>query len=62
MFGKRVRDEGGISTPEYLCRRIQGVGRRVAGERGGRIANQVSESLGLGRIDICDDLKCPNCN
>ena len=62
MFGKKIREEDGISTQEYLCRRIQGVGRQVAGDRGGRAANAVTGALGLGRIDICDDPNCPNCS
>lgn len=62
MLGKKIRKEDGISTPEYLCRRAQQAGRAVAGDRGGRVANAVTGAIGLGRIEICDDPNCPNCN
>lgn len=46
---------------EAIARRLQQAGRTVAGERGSRIANGISEAIGCGRIEICDDPNCPNC-
>lgn len=51
----------GASAPERVSRHLQAAGQRVAGERGGRIANRVSEAIGCGRIDLCDNPDCPNC-
>lgn len=50
-----------MSGRELIARRLQQAGRNVAGERGGRIANRVSEAIGCGRIDLCNDPNCPNC-
>ncbi|WP_318201064.1 hypothetical protein [Streptomyces sp. SCL15-4] len=50
-----------MSTRELTARRLQQIGRTVAGERGGRVANRVSEAIGCGRIELCDDPSCPNC-
>lgn len=46
---------------EVIARRLQQAGRAVAGERGSRAANAVSQVLGCGRIEICNDPSCPNC-
>jgi hypothetical protein len=58
---QRNRDSEAMSTRELTARRIQQIGRNLAGDRGGRIANRVSEAIGCGRIDLCDDPNCPNC-
>lgn len=50
-----------MSARELIARRLQQVGWNVAGERGSRIANRVSEAIGCGRIELCDDPACPNC-
>ena len=60
MFG-RSRDTDAMSARELTARRLQQVGRSLAGERGSRIANKVSEAIGCGRIELCDDPDCPNC-
>jgi hypothetical protein len=40
MFGRQAREENDMSAPEYISRRLQGAGRQVAGETGGRIAKR----------------------
>ncbi|MFJ5973539.1 hypothetical protein [Streptomyces sp. NPDC093060] len=60
MF-RRNSDAEPMSAQERTARRLQQVGRNLAGERGGRIANRVSEAIGCGRIEFCDDPNCPNC-
>jgi hypothetical protein len=60
-MSRRDRDNKGASASELTSRHLQRIGRTVAGERGSRIANRVSEAIGCGRIDICDDPNCPNC-
>jgi len=57
MFGLRIND----SQAERISRRLQATGRRLAGERGGRIANAVSEAIGCGRVTYCDNPTCLNC-
>ena len=52
---------GGTTRREQVARHLQAAGRQVAGERGGRVANRVSEALGCGRIDTCDDPTCQDC-
>lgn len=52
---------GGTSRREQVARHLQAAGRQVAGERGSRIANRVSEAIGCGRINICDDPTCEDC-
>lgn len=46
---------------ERVCRRLQQAGLTVAGERGGRVANRISEAIGAGRIELCADPDCPDC-
>lgn len=46
---------------ERVCRRLQQAGNAVARERGSRIANRISEAIGCGSIDPCDDPACPDC-
>lgn len=60
MFGRKSSDEA-MSAGEVVARRLQQVGRTVAGERGSRVANAVSQAIGCGRIELCDDPACPNC-
>ncbi len=55
------RKSGGVSAAETVTRTIQATGRTLAGDRGGRAANAVTEALGLGRIEICDDPNCVDC-
>lgn len=52
---------GGTTRREQVSRRLQAAGRQVAGERGGRIANRVSEAIGCGRIELCNDPACQDC-
>lgn len=62
MFGKKVREEDGMSKGEYACRRLQQAGRAVTGDRGGRAANALTGAVGLGRIETCDNPDCDHCN
>lgn len=57
----RRDNEERMSGREYTARRLQQIGRNIAGERGGRVANRVSEAIGCGRIDYCDRPDCPDC-
>ncbi|MGW2188562.1 hypothetical protein [Streptomyces sp. NPDC001719] len=62
MFGRKNSTEAeGASFPERVSRGLQYTGQRVGGERGGRVANRVSEAIGCGRIEFCDDANCPHC-
>lgn len=58
MFGRK----NSASAAEVATRAAQAAGRTVAGDRGGKVANKVTNALGLGRIEICDDPKCIDCN
>lgn len=58
MFGRK----SSTSAREVATRSAQAVGRTVAGDRGGKAANKVTNALGLGRIEMCDDPKCRDCN
>lgn len=58
MFGRKTK----TSASEVVCRSAQVVGRTVAGDRGGKAANKVTNALRLGRIEMCDDPKCRDCN
>ncbi len=60
MFRRNSSTEG-TSTREQISRHLQATGQRIAGERGGRIANRVSEAIGCGRIELCDNPTCPDC-
>ncbi|MDQ0809853.1 hypothetical protein QFZ63_001567 [Streptomyces sp. B3I7] len=60
MF-RRNRTAEAMSPRELTARRLQQVGRTLAGERGSRIANRVSEAIGCGRIELCDNPDYPNC-
>ena len=55
-----INDER-MTLDERIARRLQQAGRNLAGERGGRIANRISEAIGCGRIGLCDNPDCPNC-
>lgn len=55
------KSNNGVTVTETAARTIQAAGRTIAGERGGRVANRITETLGLGRIDICDDPTCADC-
>lgn len=50
------------SAAEIATRSAQAVGRTVAGDKGGEVANKVTGALGLGRIEQCADPKCSDCN
>lgn len=52
---------GGTTRREQVARHLQATGRQVAGERGGRIANRISEAIRCGRIDICNNPACEDC-
>lgn len=58
MFRRKTQ---GTSTREQISRRLQATGQRLAGERGGRIANTVSSAIGCGTVTTCTRPKCPNC-
>ncbi|MCX5145118.1 hypothetical protein [Streptomyces sp. NBC_00338] len=58
MFGRK----SSTSAAEVATRSAQVVGRTVAGDRGGKVANKVTGALGLGRIEKCADPKCDCCN
>ncbi|MFF1547128.1 hypothetical protein [Streptomyces sp. NPDC058291] len=60
MFGRKSNPEAPAGR-EVVARRLQQAGLTVAGERGGRAANRVSEALGCGRIDLCNDPNCLDC-
>lgn len=59
LFSKNNNE--GASVPERVSRRLQATGQRIGGERGGRIANRVSDAIGCGRIEFCDNPGCPDC-
>jgi hypothetical protein len=61
LFSKKTGSTEGTTTREQVCRTLQATGQRVAGERGGRIANRVSEAIGCGRITFCEDPACLDC-
>ncbi|MFD3999878.1 hypothetical protein [Streptomyces rubiginosohelvolus] len=58
MFGRK----NSPSAAEVATRSAQAVGRTVAGDKGGEVANKVTGALGLGRIEQCADPKCSDCN
>ncbi|MGW6288875.1 hypothetical protein [Streptomyces sp. NPDC055107] len=58
MFGRK----NSASAAEVATRSAQVVGRTVAGDRGGKVANKVTGALGLGRVEKCSDPKCDCCN
>ncbi|MFJ6239777.1 hypothetical protein ACIQH0_37620 [Streptomyces griseus] len=58
MFGRK----NSTSAAEVATRSAQVVGRTVAGDRGGKVANKVTGALGLGRVEKCTDPKCDCCN
>lgn len=58
MFG---RNPDAMDPREHIARRLQQAGRTLAGDTGSRIANRVSEALGCGRIETCNNPTCPNC-
>ncbi|MGW5677548.1 hypothetical protein ACWEV4_21105 [Streptomyces sp. NPDC003860] len=60
MFGFKSKSSG-VPVAETVTRTIQAAGRTVAGDRGGQVANKVTETLGLGRIDLCDNPTCEDC-
>jgi hypothetical protein len=61
-FGRKTSGEtAGASTRELTARHLQAIGRTVAGERGGQIANRVSEAIGCGTVTYCDDPACTDC-
>lgn len=51
----------GVSPRETVSRVLQSAGLRVAGARGARVANRVSEAIGCGRIHLCDRPHCEDC-
>lgn len=53
-MSKRDENDGRLRGRELVSRRLQQAGLTVAGERGARIANRVSEAIGCGRIDITE--------
>jgi hypothetical protein len=60
MFGRKNNAQG-VTTAETATRTIQAAGRTLAGDRGERIANRVTETLRLGRIDTCTNPTCKDC-
>ena len=62
LFGRKTPAETtGASNRELIARHLQARGRSTAGERGGQIANRISEAIGCGSITYCDNPTCPNC-
>jgi hypothetical protein len=59
MFG-RNRDNA-MDPREHIARRLQQVGRTVAGDTGSKVANVISGAIRCGRIEPCDDPTCSNC-
>ncbi|MEW1545307.1 hypothetical protein [Streptomyces tsukubensis] len=51
----------GPCVRERICRRLQTIGRTLAGTRGERIANHISWAIRCGRIDYCTDPTCLDC-
>jgi hypothetical protein len=60
MFGRKNSDKAPTGR-EAVARRLQQAGLTVAGEHGSRAANRVSQALGCGRIELCDNPTCQNC-
>lgn len=58
MFGRK----NSPSAAEVATRSAQAVGRTVAGDRGGKVANKITKALGLGHVEFCNDPKCSACN
>ncbi|MFJ4887803.1 hypothetical protein [Streptomyces sp. NPDC088731] len=58
MFGRKNER---TLLREHIARTLRVIGTTVAGDRGARAANTISERLRCGRIDICDNPTCPNC-
>lgn len=52
---EKQNQKQGTSTTEAVCRRIHGTALQLAGERGSRIANRLTGTLGLGTIDLSKD-------
>lgn len=51
----------GEKAAEEIVRTVHYVGVKVGGKRGSRVANRITEAAGLGRIEMCDDLNCTEC-
>ena len=63
MFGRTNSTEAtGTCARERISRSLHAAGQVIAGDRGWRAANAVSEAIGCGRIEFCDDPNCPDCN
>jgi hypothetical protein len=60
-MSKRDENDGRLRGRELVSRRLQQAGLTVAGERGAKVANRVSEALGCGRIHLCSDPACQDC-
>jgi hypothetical protein len=60
-MSERNSSTQGTTTREQVSRHLQATGQRLAGERGGRIANKISEAIGCGSVTRCDRTDCPNC-
>ncbi|WP_392971117.1 hypothetical protein [Streptomyces sp. LN245] len=58
----RKRDSEAMDPRELVARRLQQAGLTVAGETGSKVANVISAAIGCGRIELCNDPSCPNCN
>lgn len=58
----RKRNSEAMDPREVVARRLQQAGRTVAGETGSKVANAVSAAIGCGRIELCGNPNCPNCN
>jgi hypothetical protein len=54
-------NDSGASGRELVARHLQRAGATVAGGRGRQVANRVSEAIGCGRIEMCDDPNCLDC-
>jgi hypothetical protein len=55
------KNDGRLKGRELVSRRLQQAGLTVAGEPGARVANWVSEAIGCGRIQLCNDPGCQDC-
>jgi hypothetical protein len=57
MFGLKISDE----KAESVCRWIHAAVLTVTGGHGRQLVNKVTERIGLGRIELCDNPNCENC-
>lgn len=46
---------------ETVARGLHATGKRIAGERGGRVANAIGDAIGVGHVEPCTGPGCQLC-